>query len=278
MRLLVHFLLIFAFASIGFGAERKAPTAVSLAPALTETVFQLGAGDSLIGRSDVCNYPEEARRLPVVGRFADPELEKVIRLRPNVLLANDLINPGLSRTLEQNGIRTLLLPCRSIEDYKRCVTRIGEELDCREAAVFELKRCDAELDALRNQPQSGMRVLWVIWDAPLMVAGGGSFPESLIELAGAENAAKKVKQEYFKCSYDWLLRNQPDAIIWSAQGAPDPTHRVWGKLRAVRRKHVVSGIDPDLIQRPGPRMFDGIKAIRRQLDSMLPDKQEKKGQ
>ncbi len=257
----ISFLLLFmplmAFADV---------TAISLSPALTETVFQLGAGRSLVGRSSVCNFPAEVKILPVCGGFADPEMEKIIRMRPGFLLVNDLINPKLAVTLERNGVKPLFLPCRNIEDYRKCVAKLGEALNCSADAEKELDRCDRELKKLRGKPRLGVKVLWVIWDSPLMVAGAGSFPESLIELAGGENIAGNVKQEYFKCSFDWVLRLQPDIIVWSAQGMPDKKHRFWGRLEAVRRNRVVGDIEPDLIQRPGPRIFQGAKELRRRFE------------
>ncbi len=264
-------LLFFILMTAGLSSAADGVTAISLSPALTEIVFKLGRGGMLAGRSDVCNFPAEARKLPVAGGFAAPFAEKIIRMRPDYLLVNDLVNPGIIKTFRSCGIKTLFLPCKNMDDYRRCVRSIGEALDCRAAAEAETARCAGEVAALKSLPRLKAKVLWVIWDAPLMVAGGGSFPASLIELAGAENAAGAVEQEYFKCSFDWLLRTQPDVIIWSAAAKPDRKHRLWGSLEAVRHGRVIHGIDPDLIQRPGPRMFDGVRLLRKAMESWEKD-------
>ena len=67
---------------------------ISLSPSLTELVFQLGKGSSLVGRSTVCDYPAEVTKLPVAGNFADPDIERVLKLKPDVVITNDLLHPG----------------------------------------------------------------------------------------------------------------------------------------------------------------------------------------
>ena len=100
--------LIFIDLSYLAAAERI----VSLSPALTELVCKLGCEKQLIGRSDVCNYPESVKKIPVAGRFADPNVEKIIAMKPEIFITNDLINPNLCKTFEKHGIKTLMLKCR----------------------------------------------------------------------------------------------------------------------------------------------------------------------
>lgn len=238
---------------------------VSLSPALTELIWKLGAGDRQIGRSDACDYPPAAKAVPVAGKFAQPALERVLELKPDLVVSNDLINPNIARLLRQNGIRVELQQCRNFDDYLWWVATLGRLLDCRAAAAAETRRIeDFRADAAR-QPRLPEKALWVVWDTPLMVAGGGSFPDMVLDYAGMDNIAEHAGQEYFKCSYDWVLKNPPDVIVWSPPGAPDADHRLWGRLDAVRQNRVVTGLDPDLVQRPGPRLTEGIALLRRKL-------------
>ncbi len=263
-RLLILLLLVF----LPFlNAEEQ--RVVSLSPALTELVYQLGMGEAMAGRSSVCNYPPQVKKVPVAGNFGDPELERTLRLRPTLLIANDLIRPALIKTFEKAKIKVILMQCRTPEDYYLCVERLGGALGCPDRAEAEIRRMKgrlAEYERKAKEAPLGKKVLWVVWDAPLMVAGKGSLPDTVIRLAGGKNIAAEVNQEYFKASYDWLLQNSPDVIVWTASGSPEQSHSFWKQLDAVRKGWVVTGIDPDLIQRPGPRLPDGIGMLRAKLE------------
>lgn len=239
---------------------------VSLSPALTELVCYLGCEKELIGRSDVCNYPESIRKIPVAGRFADPNVEKIISMKPTIVITNDLINPNLCKTFEKHGIKTFMLKCRNIQEYRDCVRTLSAALKVREAGEKEIARIDSEV--LKKRSILPLKVLWVIWDSPLMIAGQNSLPDELIRLAGAENVGKNVPQAYFKCSFDWLLEQKIDIIIWSASPRGWRNHRFWKKLPAVRNDKIIYGLNPDIIQRPGPRIFEGIKLLRKKFEEM----------
>lgn len=244
-------------------AERRI---VSLSPALTELVCLLGHGNELVGRSSACDFPEEVKRLPIAGDFADPDVERVLELSPTLVLSNDFINPGVAVNFERRGIRVLMMQCRTVAEYRNCVGELGKLLNAEDAARAETARIDRELE--KTPEKRRIRLLWVIWDSPLMVAGRGSLPDDVIRLAGAENVAGKVPQAYFKCSFDWLLENPPDAIVWTASPQGWNKHRFWKKLAAVRDGRIISELDPDLLQRPGPRIFDGISELRKALEQL----------
>ena len=123
---------------------------VSLSPAVTELVCRLGRGGRLVGRSEVCNYPEEVKTLPAVGRYADPNLEKLVRLRPTLVLTNDLRAPRVGSVLEKLGAKLIVKQCRNVREYREWVELLGDELDCRREAAAELARFDREIAGLRE--------------------------------------------------------------------------------------------------------------------------------
>ena len=252
------------FASLG-AAELRV---VSLAPALTELICHLGKGALLVGRSDVCNYPAEVKKLPVAGRFAMPFVEKVLALKPHIIVTSDFVNPGVRVNFDRAGIRVLQLPCRNLEEYRKCVKTLGEVLQCRESAARETAR----IGALRKRKVSGpgMRVLWVVWDTPLMTPGKNSHLHTLLELAGAVNATGDFQREYLRPSFDLLLKNEPDVIIWSASGKGWKNRRVWQKFTAVRKGHIMAEFDQDKFLRPGPRMFEDVDELKKVLEKWRP--------
>lgn len=239
---------------------------VSLSPALTELVCHLGAEKQLVGRSSVCNYPESVKKITVAGRFAAPYTEKVISLKPDIVITNDLVNPNLVKTFDSCRIRCEIMPCRSIAEYRACVQKLSRLLNVEDAGKRELERID---EKLRQKIELlNLKVLWVIWDSPLIVAGKNSLPDEFIKMAGAENVAGSVPQAYFKCSYDWLLKQKIDVIVWTASPGGYKKHRFWQKLDAVKRNKIIADLDYDLVQRPGPRVFGGIEMLKKSLEKM----------
>lgn len=265
-------LLLFLFLFPGLVLSAAEPRIVSQSPALTELVCHLGQGDRLVGRSDVCDYPPSVRKLPATGRFADPDLERTLKLKPTLFLSNDLIRPAAGETLRSAGVKVLLRQCRTLDDYCAWVALLGAELQCPDAAKAELRRIAAfrkECAEYRRTVRRPVKILWVIWDSPLMAAGGGSLPDEVIRLAGGVNAAGQVPQEYFKASREWILRNPPDVILWSAPASriPSASHPFWKQLDAVRGGRVIADLNPDLVQRPGPRLTEGVRALRKALEA-----------
>ena len=254
------FLFLFAAVVSLQSAELKV---VSLSPALTELVCALGKESSLVGRSDACNYPLSVKKLPVAGRFAVPFTEKILALKPTLLISNDFVNPNVKRNFERAGIKVLQLPCRNFEEYRRCVEIVGKEVDAQEQAKKELEK----IDFLRNKKPSpnGLQVLWVVWDAPLMTPGRRSHLHKVIELAGGQNATGEFDFEYVRPSFDKLLKKKIDVIIWSGSGAGWKQRRIWQRFPAVKNNQILADFEQDVLLRPGPRMKQGIENLEKIL-------------
>jgi len=157
------------------------------------------------------------------------------------------------------------LPGATLADYRQSVQRLGSLLNAEKAAA-ELQRIDSFLQHL--PPPLPLKILWVIWDSPLMVGGGPSLPDEVIRLCGAENIAGAIPQAYCKCSFEWLWENQPDIIIWSAPQRGLKNDRLWHRLQAVQSDRVITDLPEDLLLRPGPRLLDGIRDLRKCLQKM----------
>ena len=264
-------LLIFALMLLGgslfAGGEMRI---VSLSPAVTELVCQLGRGRFLVGRSEVCNYPEEVKKLPAVGRYADPFLERVVALHPTIVLTNDLRSPRAAAVLRKLNIRLVVKQCRTVDEYREWVTLLGGELDCRDRAVAELRRFDGEIARLRKLPPLGLKLLWVVSESPLLTGGRTSLLSEVSQLAGMKNSGDVSEVAYFRISRDFLLKNPPDVIVWANSGAvPGGTAPFWGELEAIRRKRVLKYLHEDTVMRPGPRMPEGIRKLRREAERLM---------
>ena len=247
------------FGAAAFGA---APRVVSLSPATTELVFHLGGGDTLVGRSRACDTPEAVKKLPVAGDFAAPDLEEIFRLRADCVVTNDLVAPRAAEALQSRGVDVLLLPCRNVADYLDAVERLGERLGRQEEATREKARVLAALEKGRNSPRCGWRVLMILWQKPVVVAGEKTFCSELIRLSGAENVDFRGKSGYFTPDAEYLLRSDPDFILVFRDAGALKKHPVLKRLRAVRENRVAELADESLFQRPGPRWIDAMEFLR----------------
>ena len=271
------FLLAVLFLSACSEARKTAPGGViSLSPALTELICHLGQGDRLIARSTACDWPESVKRLPTAGDFAEPELERILAMKPALVVSNEFVNPKDADALRQAGIAVELHPCDGFDDYRAWVVRMGRLLDCPDEAESELVRANAriaefenELDAARKKP---LRALYVIWDSPLLTAGADSLPDAVGRLAGLENIVKTEKG-YPSISLEFVLKEDPDVIVWFAHGKDWKSNPSWSGIRAIREGQVLIPLDDSALLRPGPRIFDGIADLKSDLETMFPSKE-----
>lgn len=243
---------------------------VSLSPAVTELVCRLGRGGRLVGRSEVCNYPEEVKTLPAVGRYADPNLEKLVRLRPTLVLTNDLRAPRVGSVLEKLGAKLIVKQCRNVREYREWVELLGDELDCRREAATELARFDREIAGLRELKPLPLSLLWVVSDSPLLTGGRNSLLSEVSQLAGMRNAGDICDLAYYRMSREALLKNPPDVIIWANSGAsPQPGDNFWGEFTAVKKRRILRYLHEDTVMRPGPRLPEGIRKLRREAEELM---------
>lgn len=237
------------------------PRIVSLTPALTETVCFLDGEAALVGRSTACDYPEQVRKLPAAGDFAGLFPEQILKLKPDHIVTNDL-TPKAKRQSKQLSLDIIVIPVKTIEDYIASLSVLGKILGKEKKAAEETVKAQKKLDELKRraaQMKNRPSAIWVIWHKPVLIAGPGSFPNAVMELAGFRNEAAEVGEPYFKCSREWLAMKKPDYIIWTVSGVPFQPEGIWADFP---RQTVLSELDHDILLRPGPRMFDGIEHLR----------------
>ncbi len=258
--------------------ERKAAPGgvVSLSPALTELICHMGQEDRLVARSTACDWPESVKSLPTAGDFAEPELERILAMKPTLVVSNEFVNPKDADALRQAGIAVELHPCDGFDDYREWVARMGKLLDCPNEAESELKRTDDRIAGfeaeLKSSEKKPLRALYVIWDSPLLTAGTDSLPDAIGRLAGLENIVKTEKG-YPSISLEFVLKEDPDVIVWFAHGKDWKSNPSWSGIRAIREERVLIPRDDSALLRPGPRIFDGIADLKSDLETMVAGKE-----
>lgn len=200
-------------------AQNPPQRLISLAPNITEMIFNIGAGELLVGRTDYCIYPEAAQQIPSVGGYLNPNYEQIVSLRPDIVFM--LPNLEMERKLQRLGLKTFTLPDETVEEIFlgfRALGRVMNRMDAAETAIAGIQ------DTLRwVQEQSAGRdslvsvLLLVGREAGslkgLFSAGQNTYLSEILELCGGRNIFSEVRARYFDVSKEDLVRRDPDAII-----------------------------------------------------------------
>ncbi len=245
---------------------------VSLSPNLTELIFHLGKGECIVGRSSACDYPAEVKNIPIAGKFGVPSMEVVAGLKPDYIVSSGIKDEGVRKNIEELGIKFIIFPNVTIDDYYMSVSELGRILGCGELADEEIRRVrkifDAEKKITRAVPQEKRpRVYLEVWNNPLMTVGCKSFVHDLIAMSGGVNVAGGEEIGYLKCSREWIILSKPDVIIVPAMGkfaGDEIKERAgWSEIPAVKNDRIYTGMEESLIYRLGPRMTESLKMFRK---------------
>ncbi len=243
---------------------------VSLVPSATEIIYALGGEDRLVGVTDYCDWPPQARQKPSVGGMVAPNLEIVVALRPDLVVATGEGNS--QETFDQ--LRRLKIPVFTVaphrlSDVLAVIARLGE-LTGSQSAVGPLvenlmRRVKAVESAVRPYPRP--KVLYVLWPEPLIVPGRDGLVTELIEVAGGTSVTAQEPSSYPRFSLEAVATRAPDVIILARHGGDStPLARVsWDRLTALPavRAGRVHSVDGTSLHRYGPRVVDGLEMLAR---------------
>lgn len=245
---------------------------VSLAPNITEMLYAIGVGDQVVGVTVNCDYPPEARAKPKVG-YTQPNLEAILALQPDLVLTpSEYVRADVLGKLEHLKVPTFVLAARTMEDIPSHLQTLGRMLGKPAPAdqlASELRQRIAEVRS-RTEGRPRPRLLYVLNSEPLITVGPGSYIHQLIELAGGANVAAGAAAPYPRLSIEAVLKADPEWILFpvgSAEGIPEGEqqrwHR-WATVSAVKHERF-HRIPSDLLNRPGPRIVDGLELLARTL-------------
>ena len=246
---------------------------VTLSPHLAETVFAAGAGGQIVGTVDYSNYPEAARRIPRVGGYSRFDLEAVVALKPDLIIAWEGGNaPAHLQKLRRLGLPVYLSQISRLEDIAGEIERIGALAGTRQSAdtaARTFRRRLADLQA-RYAGRPVVRTFYEVWHQPLKTVGGQQFISSVIRLCGGENVFGTLTATAPDVTIEAVLAANPEAIIASGMGEARPEWlddwQTRPGLLAVQRQNLFF-IPPDLIQRHTPRLLDGAERLCQYLET-----------
>ncbi|MGI8739050.1 MAG: cobalamin-binding protein [Gammaproteobacteria bacterium] len=260
--------------------ERPARRIVSLSPHITELLFAAGAGARVVGTVEYSDYPPAARVIPRIGNYGAVNLEALLALRPDLVVAWGSGSPAaLVQRLRDLGVPVYVTEPRRLADIADHIARLGHLTGTAviaQAATDDFRR---RLRALRGRyaADSEVSVFYEVWHAPLTTVNGAHLISKVMRLCGGRNVFADLPMLAPQINIESVLARDPDAIIVSgtADARPDELQnwREYPELRAVAAGHLYF-IDPDLIQRHTPRILDGAEVMCGQLERVrdgLPD-------
>lgn len=252
---------------------------MSLVPAVTEMLFAIGAGDAVVAVSSYDTYPPAVTALPRVGALLDPDVERILTLRPDLVIVYGSQTTEEQR-LQSAGIRTFAYRHASLEGVFTTIVDLGGVTGRPEDAAHVVAAMRERIDRVRQQTAGRPRPrALVVFDRPpgtltgMYVSGGRGFLHDMLTLAGADNVFADVPREGFQPSREQLLTRAPEIVIEvsSDQAASAGRDRAsaddWQHLSSIPavRHGRITRIASGSVVIPGPRVVDGIERMARAI-------------
>ena len=260
----------------------KAPQRIiTFGPSIAEILFALGLDDRIVGVSDFCDYPQAAQDKPKVGNSFSPSIEKVVELEPDLVMTVE--HEQFNSELEGLGITYVVLDpedVRSILDTIRLAGEVTGRAKEGNRLASDMEKVISDVTTRVEGAARPTVFFMVDGTDPNMpwTAGGGSFIDDVITIAGGENIASRVVDDYTQLSIEEIVNADPDFIIIQTMMGGVPTvavevleqHPIWQQLSAVKEGNIYL-INGDLVSRPGPRITQGLEETAKILHPELFD-------
>jgi len=246
---------------------------VSLDPSVTEILFALELNSEIVGVTNYCDYPEQAKLKPRVGGYLDPNIEEIALLEPDLVVTTlKTETPKLIQQLENFGIQVFVLDPRKIEDIFDNIFSVAVLIHREEKANHLIATLRERLDEIKKKVEGTYcpRVFLEMGADPLISVGPGSFAHDLIEIAGGRNVFGQSISTYRRCTLEEILLADPEVIIICSMVSNDFCLRQrrwwkrWKNISAVRNNRIYI-VEANLVARPGPRMVEGLEEIAKAI-------------
>jgi iron complex transport system substrate-binding protein len=243
---------------------------VSLAPSNTEILFALGLGDRVVGVTEYCDYPAAAKDKAVIGGFSTVDLERVVALSPDLILATSMHEADVLPALEKRGLTVFVLAPATLDEVLESIILVGEVTGQVEEAAGLVNGMKRRISVVtekteRLSPEQRPRVFFITWHDPLMTPGLETRQDEMIQMAGGVNIARNLTG-YADISLEAVVEANPEVMIAGVgMGAGEdlPAQFIKTEPRLgntdARRNGRIYEMDTDLEGRPGPRIVDALE-------------------
>ena len=253
--------------------ERLPQRVVSLAPSNTEILFALGLGDKIVGTTDYCDYPEAAKSKPRVAGYSTPDLEKIVSVQPDIIIAEAIHENTVLPALEKLGLTVIVTSATSLDVVLGDIKLIGEITGKSKAAAKLVNDLTRRIQVVATKtaglpPEQRPGVLYAVWYNPIWTMGSGTFIDDLIWKAGGANIFSKDFEKSHVISLEAIISKNPQVIIISGMGTTGDLiynnimkESRLGDVDAMRDRRVYKISNANLIERPGPRVVGGLEEV-----------------
>lgn len=246
---------------------------IALAPHVVEQLYAIGAGEQIIGTTEYSDYPAAAKAIPVVGSYAGLQIEKILQMQPDVIIAWKTGNPvaDLER-LKKYQLPVVYSDIRTLDDVAAELRQFGQLTGREPTAELLARSYEQELAALRERysDKAPVKVFYELWSRPLTTVAGTAWPQQQLELCGAENPFADSLDDYPHVGLEQVLVSSPEAIIQPSkhsQNSPDAIHWQQWPIPAVKNNAIFHP-DADKVHRMTARTLPEIEALCQQIDGV----------
>ncbi len=260
------------------GREVKIPNSpkriISLAPSITEILFALDINEEIVGITSFCDYPEAALSKPKIGGFVNPSIEKIVSLKPDLVIG---IGEGNRReTIYRLGNLGLSVYCvnpKGFDGVMRTIQNIGEIVGRQDESEKIIRNMFGKMERIvtLTKPLPRPLVFFQVGYDPIVTVGRGTLGNDLIRLAGGRSISENESMNYPLYSIETIISKAPEIIILSSMGRKRNYLNLvkkwqnWKTIPAVKRKAIYV-VNSNLVDRPTPRIIEGLEAMVRMIN------------
>ena len=263
----------FALARDNNAEAKQKKRIIALAPHLVESLYAIGAGDQIIATTAHADYPAAAKNIMVVGNYARLQIEKIIQLKPDVVIAWTTGNPTVDLArLEKYQIKVIYSNPETLEDVAAELRLLGEITGRTEQASKLAEQYLTSLTDIKQRyaSQENIKVFYELWSRPIRTVAQKAWPQQQITLCGGVNPFADAKDDYPSVGLEQVLITLPQVVIQpskSTSGDPDNLNwQQWPHVPAAKNGFVFHP-NADKLHRMTTRMLDEVVILCEQIDT-----------
>ena len=248
---------------------------ISLAPSNTEILFALNLGDRIVGVTNYCNYPPEALYKERIGGPWTPNIEKIVALQPDLILAAGVNPISVIETLENMGLTVFGIEASDLNDVLNDIQKVGLITNREDEANVLIQEMAERIEAITSKtaglsPQQKPRTIHIMWHDPVWTSGRGTFIHDLIEKAGGVNIFADL-EGYKRVDIEAIIARDPQVIIVTAMGGAGSGTWNWvltdSRLAQVSARQTgrIYYVESNWVERPGPRIVLGLEQVAKYI-------------
>lgn len=245
---------------------------ISLAPHITEMLYSIGVGDRIVATMSHSDFPEAAKKLPIVGNYARLNIEKIMAYEPDLIIAWKTGNPSddLAR-LTTLGFTIVYSDPKTLTDVAKEIKHLGKYTATVKKAAFIAEQYQFELNALRAtySKKAPVNVFYELWSHPLTTISQNAWPQQHLNICGANNPFSKGLADYPQIGLEQVLAAKPQLIIQPiSNGEPNKNTvnwRQWQNIPAVKHNQIIMP-NSDTLHRMTPRLLPELKKLCEKID------------